>query len=373
MQLETMERTTTEIATVQQAPQLPESLTNVSEYQLRLREDPNVRALTNKIDINDSNTIVVFGSEPSTELSKISDQLLNSMKVARSDEASEMLTALTKIMDKFDIKEIEDPEKANKGALAKLFGNAKNSLQKLFEKYDNMGKEVDKIYTILVKYQNEIRTSNETLSTLYKANIAYYEELEKYIVAGELGIEEIDAYALQVQQRTDISQDEISNMIQKLDIMKNMLSKRVYDLRVSENVAMQTSPMIQSMEVNNFNLMLSIQEAFITTLPIFKNCLISAINLKQQAIQSKSIEQLSNKTNELLLRNAQNNATRSVAIARQANSSSINIQTLQQSFDTIKKGIEDTKAITAQMAGERSANTQTLENMKAEMRRNGWA
>ena len=101
MQLETMERPT-EIATVQQAPQLPESLTNVSEYQLRLRDDPNVRALTDKIDINDSNTIVVFGSEPSTELSKISDQLLNSLKVARSDEASEMLTALTKIMDKFD-------------------------------------------------------------------------------------------------------------------------------------------------------------------------------------------------------------------------------------------------------------------------------
>jgi uncharacterized protein YaaN involved in tellurite resistance len=359
---------------VEQPKELPASMTDTSSYQLKLREDPQVRALTDRIDINDSNSIVLFGAEPSTELSKISDQLLNSLKVARSDEASEMLNALTKIMDKFDIKEIENPEEyAKKSGLAKLFGKAKDSLQKLFEKYDSMGKEVEEIYVILNKYAAEIRKSNEILGQLYRSNTQYYEDLEKYIVAGEMGIEEIDTYEAQMNQRTDISPEEIANNVQKLEIMKNMLSQRVYDLRVSENVALQTAPMIRSMEVNNFNLMLSIQSAFITTLPIFKNCLISAIQLKQQAIQAKSISQLNEKTNELLLRNAQNNATQSVAIAKQANSSAITIETLQKSYDTIKKGIEDTRAITVQMADERSRNTQTLETMKVEMKSNGWA
>jgi uncharacterized protein YaaN involved in tellurite resistance len=362
--------TATGVATTDQ---LPESMKNISEYQQRLRQLPEVQRLTDQIDINNSNSIVVFGAEPSTELSKISDNLLNSMKVAKSDEASEMLTQLTKIMDRFDIKEIENPEKASSGVVSKIFGKAKDSLQKLFEKYDSMGKEVDKIYVILNNYKSDIQKSNEDLSQLYKANIQYYEELEKYIVAGELGLEEIDQYKAQYQTLTDKSPEEIAMTTQKLDIMRNMLEQRIYDLRVAENVAMQTSPMIQSMEVNNFNLMISIQSAFITTLPIFKNCLISAIQLKQQAIQSKSISQLNDKTNELLLRNAQNNAAQSVAIAKQANSSSIQIETLQKSYNTIKKGIEDTKAITIQMSDDRKRNTVTLENMKTEMKQNGWA
>lgn len=352
--------------------ELPSSMTNISAYQQQLRQLPEVQQLTDQININDSNSIVAFGSQPSTELSKISDELLHSMKNARADEASAMLNQLTKIMDRFDIKEIEDPEKSG-GTLSKLFGKAKDNLQKLFDKYDNMGKEVDKIYIILNNYKSDIQKSNEVLGKLYKSNIQYYEDLEKYIVAGQLGLEEIDSYKAQLQTRTDISQEEIAMTSQKLDIMRNMLDQRIYDLRVAENVAMQTSPMIQSMEVNNFNLMISIQSAFITTLPIFKNCLISAIQLKQQAIQSKSIAQLNDKTNELLLRNAQNNASQSVAIARQANSSSIQIETLQKSYDTIKKGIEDTKAITIQMTEERARNTTTLESMKSEMKQNGWA
>lgn len=354
-----------------QQDQLPESFTNLTEYQLRLRNMPEVQKLTDLININDSNSVVVFGAQPSTELSKISDQLLSSMKATSTAEASEMLTQLTKIMDKFDIKEIEDPEKSIRG-FNKFFGRAKDAIQKLFDKYDNMGKEVDKIYVILNGYKNDIMRSNDVLSALEKANTQYYEELEKYIVAGEIGLEEIEAFKNNMLQRTDLTEDQKMQNSQKIDLLKNMLSQRIYDLRVSENVAMQTAPMIQTMKYNNFNLMMSIQNAFITTLPIFKNCLISAIQLKQQAIQSKSISQLNDKTNELLLRNAQNNARQSVIIAQQANSSGVRIETLQQSFDTIKKGIEDTKAITLKMADDRTKNTQVLESMKSEMKRSGW-
>lgn len=361
----------TGLAQQSQEQQLPECMVQQDQYKLMLRQKPEVQQLTNLININDSNTVVIFGAQPSQELSKISDQLLHSMKGTSNTQASEMLAQLTKIMDKFDIQEIKDPEKSVRG-LNRFFGKAKDALQKLFEKYDDMGKEVDKIYVILNGYKNDIMKSNEVLDRMLEANMQYYQELEQYIVAGELGLEEIEDYRSMVMSRVDISEEQKAQESAKIDLLKNMLSQRVYDLRVSENVAMQTAPMIQTMKFNNFNLMMSIQNAFITTLPIFKNCLISAIQLKQQAIQSQSISHLNDKTNELLLRNAQNNARQSVAIAAQANSSGVKIETLQQSFDTIKKGIEDTKAITAKMAEDRVKNTDVLEKMKGEMRRNGW-
>ena len=91
--------------------------------------------------------------------------------------------------------------------------------------------------------------------------------------------------------------------------------------------------------------MRKINSSFIITLPIFKQCLAQAVILKRQEIQAKSIKQLDDKTNELIMRNAQNTARQSVEIAKMASGSSVSISTLEKSFETIMKGIEDTKAI----------------------------
>ena len=64
--------------------------------------------LTSLIDIQDSNSILQFGQKPSEEISKISDELLQTVRSVNSDEASQMLVQLTKIMDRFDIKELEN-------------------------------------------------------------------------------------------------------------------------------------------------------------------------------------------------------------------------------------------------------------------------
>ena len=221
--------------------------------------------------------------------------------------------------------------------LQKLFGKIKNSIDKLFAKYEDMGKEVDKIYVILKQYESQIHQTQEDLEKQYRTNVAYYEELEKYIVAGELAQEEIEAYQAQMMQRTDLTEQEKQTQQQKLQMIKDMLNQRTYDLQIAENVAMQTCPMIQTMQMANFNLMRKINSSFIITLPIFKQCLVQAIQLKRQEIQAKSISQLDEKTNELLLRNAQNTATQSVNIARMAGGSAVQIETLRSTYETIKK------------------------------------
>lgn len=354
-------------APVQLDTQKPESLSDPLAYKQKLRQLKEVQDLTNEINIQDTNSIIQFGQKPSEEISKVSDELLSSMKAVKAEEASQMLVELTKIMDKFDIKEIEDPQ-ASQGILQKLFKKAQDAVEKLFEKYDDMGKEVDKIYVILKNYENDIHKANDNLEKQYKANVRFYEMLEKYIVAGEIGVEEIEAYTAQVQANPNISEQEKQMQLQKLNLTKDMLSQRVYDLQIAENVAMQTCPMIQTMQLSNFNLMRKINSSFIITLPIFKQCLVQAIQLKRQEIQAKSIKQLDEKTNELLMRNAQNTASQSVAIAKMAGGSSIELKTLQSTYETIKQGIEETRKITEEQAQKRKSDSLELENMKADMK-----
>ena len=340
----------------------------ISEYKQRLRGMKEVQDLTSEVEIQNPNSIVMFGQGASEQISKVSDELLNSMKAVKAEEASEMLVNLTKIMDKFDIKELDGSEKQS--MLSKFMKGVGNSVAKLFQKYDTMGYEVEKVYVLLKKYENDIRESNANLKKLYDANLHYYQLLEKYIVAGELALEEIEAYIYQISMNNSLGQEEKQMMLQKLEISKEMLSQRVYDLQIAENVEIQSAPMIQTIQMSNFNLMRKINSSFIITLPIFKQCLAQAVILKRQEIQAKSIKQLDDKTNELIMRNAQNTARQSVEIAKMASGSSVSISTLEKSFETIMKGIEDTKAIQEANKVQRIENSAKLERIKSTMKKN---
>lgn len=343
-------------------------MATISEYKQRLRGMKEVQDLTSEVEIQNPNSIVMFGQKASENISKVSDELLKSMKAVKSEEASEMLVNLTKIMDKFDVKELEGAEKQS--MFSKIMKGVGNSVAKLFQKYDTMGYEVERVYVLLKKYENDIRESNANLKKLYDANLHYYQLLEKYIVAGELALEEIDLYIQQISMNTAINQEEKQMLTQKLEISKEMLSQRVYDLQIAENVAIQAAPMIQTIQMSNFNLMRKINSSFIVTLPIFKQCLAQAVILKRQEIQAKSIKQLDDKTNELIMRNAQNTARQSVEIARMASGSSVAISTLEKSFETIMKGIEDTKAIQEANRAQRVENSAKLEQIKHSMKKN---
>ena len=343
-------------------------MATISEYKQRLRGMKEVQDLTGEVEIQNPNSIIMFGQKASENISKVSDELLKAMKAIKAEEASEMLVNLTKIMDKFDVKELEGSEKPS--MLSKLMKGMGNSVAKLFQKYDSMGYEVEKVYVLLKKYENDIRESNANLKKLYDANLHFYQLLEKYIVAGELALEEIDLYIQQIAMNNAMNDEEKHMLTQKLEISKEMLSQRVYDLQIAENVAIQAAPMIKTIQMSNFNLMRKINSSFIVTLPIFKQCLAQAVILKRQEIQAKSIKQLDDKTNELIMRNAQNTARQSVEIARMASGSSVAISTLEKSFETIMKGIEDTKAIQEENRAQRVENSAKLEQIKHTMKKN---
>lgn len=351
----------------------PSSMAEIQQYKLALRELDEVKRIKdNEIKLNDGNSILNFGQSPSEGLSKISNELLETTKRPDADKASAMIVQLTKIMDKFDIKEIETLPIEKQNIFVKIFNNAKNKLDKLVAKYENLGKEVDEISLILHQSKHEMEKSNESLKRLYKANTEYYEMLEKYIVAGEMALEEIDNELNQIPLRANISEEQKQMNIQQLNMIRDILSQRVGDLRVAENVALQTAPMLQMMQMGNFNLMRKINSSFIITLPIFKNSLIQAVELKRQAITSNSINQLDQKTAELWEKNAKNTALQYVTTTEQANRSALPIEKLRDSFATIQKGIEEASEINKKQEELRKENAIALEEMKEDMKKKGF-
>ena len=349
----------TEIETVQpydivaDRQQMNETLTNSEE----------VDALVSTIEVNNLETIVSFGAEAAEEIAKASDVVLNSMSMSQLDESSEMLTSLSKIMSKFDPSELKE----STGLFNKLFGNMKKQLEKILDKYHTMGEEVDKIYVQLREYEGEIKQSNRKLEQMFDANVDYYHQLVKYILAGEQGCRELEAYIAQRQADFEATGDNsIQLELAGLNNALMMLEQRTQDLRVAENIAIQSIPMIKTMAYSNMNLVRKINSAFIVTLPVFKQGLAQAVMLKRQKIQAEALSELDKKTNEMLIKNARNTVEQSKMTARLASGSSVKIETLETTWRTIVNGIEETQNIQETARKQRIDDAARLENIKQE-------
>ena len=328
-----------------------------------LAKSPEVDALLNTIEINNMDTIVSFGAKAADEISKASDVVLNSVNMSQLDDSNELLNTLAKVMSKFDIEEIKEKP----GLFGALFNNLRKQLDKIMAKYNTMGNEVDKIYVQLKQYESEIKQANHRLDQMFEANVNYYHELVKYILAGELGCEQIRSY---IKEREEALASTGDNSIQfELTNLNNalmILEQRTQDLRISENVAMQSIPMIKTMEFSNLNLVRKINSAFIITLPVFKQALAQAVMLKRQRLQAESMAALDAKTNEMLIKNAKNTVAQSKITAQLASGSSIKVETLETTWRTIMNGIEETKAIQENARKQREEDKKRLAVLKDE-------
>lgn len=349
-----------------------EMTTEIVPYNIQDDREQMTRQLTGTKEVDDIastievynlETIVGFGGEVAGEIAKCSDAVLSGMNMSQIDDSGAMLNALSKIMDKFDIDEIRD----DPGFFGRLFSNMRKQLDKILDKYRTMGDEVDKIFVQLKQYESEIKESNRKLEQMFETNVNYYHELVKYILAGEQGCQEIAAYI--EQRRGDLQQtgdQSIQFELQTLEQAQMMLEQRTHDLRIAENVAMQSIPMLKTMQFANMNLVRKINSAFIITLPVFKQALAQAILLKRQRIQAEAMSALDEKTNEMLLRNAQNTAEQSRVTAQLASGSSVKIETLEQTWKTIVQGIADTRKIQDDARHQREQDTERLRAIQGE-------
>lgn len=336
-----------------------------NEIALKVHNSPEVIALSQQLDIRDAQAVLAFGQDTSQEISKFADKILHSLETTNVEDSGTLLQQLNKIMDKFEMKDFKE---GKSGLLEKLFKKAKKSMEDLFKKYHTMGSEIDKVYVELNNYESEINTSNTMLEEMFNKNMEYYETIEKYIQAGNIVIEKVknevipDLQSKANASPNQLTQMNLSNGLRALEMME----QRIYDLELAKTVSLQTMPQIKLIQQGNYNLVRKINSAFIITIPIFKNAMIQAITLKRQAIQANAMKALDDKTNELLLKNAQNIATQSKLTAELASGSSIKIETLEKTWQTIMQGIDDTKKIQEEAKQRRLTGTKRLQELQAD-------
>ena len=282
-----------------------------------------------------------------------------------------MMKQLAKVMNRFDIKEIEKindiPKKES--FFDKIRKRMMENLDAVIQKYDNMGKEVDRIGQLLRGFEQQTIDSNVTLTKMWKANQNYFCELEKYVVACDLAVDELTLYRSRVEADNEsMSPDMKSIRLGQIDMAVNEIKKRQYDLLQAEMVARMTVPMLQNMQVTNMNLVREINAAFVVGLPIFKQNLAQAILLKRQAIVANSVGQFREALNTQLEQNANYSAKTGAEVAMRSMDGLFDMDTLRRVYQTVKEGTANVqRAMETQMLSN-AENAKEIERMKLETR-----
>lgn len=327
-----------------------------------LENSPEVAAIVSQINLSKPETIMQFGASTAQEISTFSDSILHSLESTKVEDSGKVLSELNRIMSKFDIKDFEE----EKGLFAKLAKKFKNQVEAMLAKYHTLGDDVDKIYRQLKEYEQEIVKNNQTLEEMFGKNLIYYKELEKYIFAGQKAVDELNNEVIPKFEAEANGDNMKQIQLDSLKKFSDMMEHRVYDLRLAENVALQSMPMIKSIQFSNYNLVRKINSAFVVTLPVFKQAIAQAIFLKRQQLQAQAIKALDEKTNEIILQNAQNMKTQTKLTTELAEGSFVDVQTLQTSWQTIMEGINDAKQIQLEAKQKRESDTKCLEQLKQE-------
>ncbi|KYD30449.1 toxic anion resistance protein [Parageobacillus toebii] len=300
--------------------------------------------LAKQIDPRNQQAIIQYGVAAQAELSKFSHTILHHVQTKDAGPVGEVISDL---MTK--IKEVnpDDLLPAKKGLFARLFGSVSKSLQGMIAKYQKIGVEIDKIADQLEKHRQLLFRDIMMLETLYEKNKEYFDALNIYIAAAEHKLEELrtkvipEKRAQAERSGNQMEMQEVNDLLQFAD----RLEKRIHDLKLSRQVTIQTAPQIRMIQHMNQTLVERIQSSILTAIPLWKNQVVIALTLfrQQKAVQAQ--KQVTETTNNLLLRNSEMLKTNSIEVAKENERGLIDIETLKKTQENLVTTLEETLKI----------------------------
>ncbi len=331
------------------------------------QDEQKVAELMADIDLNDSNSIIFFGSKAQEQLTAVSDNMLEGVRNKDAGPAGMVLNEMVNVLRGFDLEEL-DPNK-KPGFFARLFGMAK-PLAKVIQQYELVRNQIDQISDSLERHKTLLLTDIAALDRLYDANLDYFHLLELYIQAGENKLERVNSEELPaIEKEAQESEDMLeAQRLRDLRTARDDLERRVHDLRLTRQVTMQSLPSIRLVQENDKSLIGKINSTLVNTVPLWRQQLAQAITIYRSGEAAKTIKAASDLTNELLASNADNLRQANIQARTEIERGVFDIETVKQANQTLIATIEDSLRIADEGRRRRQEASAQLEACETELR-----
>ena len=348
-----------------QAPNADAAVATALDDTFSEKEKEEIKHFAGTIDITNPDHVMLYGADAPKKVSEFSDTILASVKNTDSGEVGDILTKLIT-----ELKGFEGVSEQPKG-LGKLFFSAKKQLAAIQARYDVVSANVESIAGNLEQHQVQLLKDVAMFNQLYDKNLEYFRELTMYIIAGEMRLEEVRKNDLEtLRKKAEETGDTMDAQAAKdLADQCDRFEKKLHDLKLTRQVALQMAPQIRMLQNNNALLVERIQSTLVNTLPLWKNQMVLAIGLQHSQQAMKAQKAVTDATNELLRKNAETLKMGTLATAKEAERGIIDLETLTKTNQDLIDTITEVQRIQQDGRTKRREAEKKLAEMEAELKR----
>ena len=349
-----------------EVPQVEEKKVEPVEMDDRLlteEEKKAVEEFSHKIDIRDTNMILQYGAAAQKSVAGFSENALNSVRTKDLGTVGEELSRLVVELKGFGAKE-------EKKGLAGLFKKAGNRLESMKAEYSKVEANVDKIAQSLENHQITLLKDVAMFDQMYELNLKYYKELTMYILAGKKSLEEVRGGELEElrkkAEQTGLAED--AQAYNDLVNLCNRFEKKIHDLELTRVVSVQMGPQTRLLQNNDTLMIEKIQSSLVNTIPLWKSQMVLALGMEHSRQATSAQSAVTEMTNELLKKNAEALKMGTIATAKEAERSIIDIETLQHTNEQLISSLDEVMNIQREGAAKRKAAEAELGRIEGELK-----
>lgn len=333
--------------------------------QLTEEEKKQVQDFAKTIDLQDTKSIIEYGSGVQKKMADFSESVLDNVKTKDLGEVGNQLTGLISQLKDFS------PEAKQKGGFFKLFHSQEKRIAEMKAGYDSAAKSVDAVADSLKQHQIKLMKDVDILDRMYASNLDYYRNLTMYILAGKVRLQEAKEKELpELEQKAETSGlADDAQAAKDLSDKINRFEKKIHDLELTRMVAIQTAPQIRMIQNNDTMMVEKIQSVIVNTIPLWKNQMVLAMGLEDSVRAAKAQNAVTEMTNELLQHNADVLKQSSIETAKASERGIVDIETLKKTNESLISTLDEVEKIQADGKAARAQAEEELSRLEDDVKK----
>ncbi|MDD9741717.1 MULTISPECIES: toxic anion resistance protein [Marinovum] len=329
-----------------------------------------IRQRMDEIDMDDTNSIVAFGSAAQAELQEISQAMLQDVRNKDVGPAGDSLRSIVTTIRGFSVSELD--VRRERSWWEKLIGRAA-PFAKFTARFEEVQGQIDRVTGNLLEHEHKLLKDIKSLDMLYEKTLNFYDELALYIAAGEEKLKELDdtvipAKEAEVKAAPEDSQVMQAQELRDLRAARDDLERRVHDLKLTRQVTMQSLPSIRLVQENDKSLVTKINSTLVNTVPLWETQLAQAVTIQRSAEAAAAVREANDLTNELLTANAKNLRDSNKVIREEMERGVFDIEAVKQANADLIGTIQESLQIADEGKARRAAAEEELQRMEQELR-----
>ncbi len=329
---------------------------------------PAIDDLARQIDLSDPGSILRFGQQTQTRAQAAADAMLEGARNQETGEAGRTLSSLLSTLRGFDVTKLDE----RPGFFARVFTKAGAEITGIIQKYETVKGQIEGIGDRLDTHRTRLLEDVERLERLYQATLEWFHALGDHVQAGESVLARTDKEAIPAMEAAvaaNPGDDLAPQRLRDLRGARDELDRRVHDLRLTRQVAMQALPSIRLIQENDKALASKIHSVLANTVPLWRQQLAQALAIHRMREAGSAVKQATDLTNQLLTANAETLRRGNLEARTELERGIFDLAAVQKANAALVATIEDSLRIADEARGQRARAAEELAKLEGDIRR----